>query len=246
MTRPAAAAATGCVSCSRTRTDVNFQEICRELGSRCEVTGYSGIVPGTSTGYQAKVVGWARDAWRAIQQEHEWTFLRKPLNFLTVAGQADYLPANIQVAGAPVRSYDVESIRIYRNAVGRSDEQFLVEWSWREWYDTYGYGDQVDGRPTLFAVRPDDNAIVLGAIPDDEYRVVGYYWRQAQELAQPSDEPIIDGELHMAIVYKAMLSYANTEAASEVKLEAQERLDEIMSLMCRRYLPAGDSRGPLA
>lgn len=225
---------------------MNFQDICRELGSRCEVTGYSGIVPGTSTGYQAKVVGWAREAWISIQQQHEWTFLRKALNFVTVAGQADYLPATIQAANAPIRAYDTETLRVYRDAIGKADEQFIVEWGWDDWYDTYGYGTQVNGRPTLFAIRPDDNAIVLGAVPDDVYRCVGFYWRQAQRLADPGDVPIIDEEMHMAIVFKAMLTYANTEAASEVKLEAQERLDEIMSLMRRRYLPAGDSRGPLA
>jgi len=225
---------------------MNFQDICREIGSRCEITGYQNIVPGTSTGVHGKVVGWAREAWVALQQEHEWTFLRKQLNFTTTAGQADYLPANIQIAGAPVRFYDISSLRLYRNAIGKSDEQFLVEWSWDEWYDTYGYGDQVNGRPTLFAIRPDDNAIVLGAVPDDVYRVVGFYWRQAQRLSDPADVPIIDEEMHMAIVFKAMLTYANTEAAAETKIEASERLDEVMSLMRRRYLPQSDSRSPLA
>lgn len=226
---------------------MDFQTICRELGSRCEITGYASIVPGTSTGEHGKIVNFAADAWVEIQQEHEWNFLKKDFSFTTVDGQEAYLSSAIQAAQAPIRFYDVDTFRVYRTSIGLSDEQFLAEWAWEAWYDTYGYASQVSGRPALFAVRPEDNAIVLGPKPDaGGYTVRGKYWRQAQRLSAAGDVPIIDDEYHMVIVYKAMISYANREAAQELKLEAAERLDAMMSIMRRRYLPSYDSRESLA
>lgn len=225
---------------------MNFAELCREVGSRCEITGYASINPESSTGEHGKVVSWTREAWVSLQQQHEWTFLRRDFSFTTALGQSTYLRAAIQAEGAPVRAIDVESVRCWRESIGRADEQFMVEWDWDEWYDTFGFGIQPQSRPQVFTIRPEDSAFVLGPLPDDIYRISGKYWRQAQRLTQAADTPVIDDEMHMAIVFKAMLTYANRESAAEIKLEATERLDEVMSLMRRRYLPAGSSMRPLA
>lgn len=225
---------------------MDFTSLCRATARLCDVTGHASLVVAGATGEHANVVDWTREAWRSLQQEHEWSFLRKNLSFLTTADQDAYLTSFMLVAGSPIRDIDRESVRIYRESIGRSDEQFLVEWDWDSWYDTYGYGTQVSSRPSVFAIRPDDRAMVLGAVPDAIYRVVGKYWRQAQELTLAADEPIIEAELHMVIPYRAMLSYANREAAPEAKREGVEQLDTLMQLMRRMYLPQVHSGGPLA
>lgn len=225
---------------------MNFTELCRETARLCDITGHTGLVVADARGEHANVVQWTRNAWTAIQQQHEWTFLRKNLSFVTVAGQDAYLEASIQAEGAPIRDIDRESLRVYSEAIGRADEQFLVEWDWESWYDVYGYGIQVPARPAVFAIRPDDSALVLGAVPDGVYRVVGKYWRQAQELVLGDDVPIIKAELHRAIPYQAMLSYGNREAAAEAKQEAVEQLATAMALMQRLYLPQAMTGGPLA
>lgn len=225
---------------------MNFQEICRELGDRCEVTGYDSIVPGQSTGEAGRVVKWARDAWVRIQQEHEWRFLRTDLSFLTQIGVATYSPAIVQAANKPLRFIDFDTLRCYLESIGKSDEQILVELEWDEWNDLYNFGTPPSGRPAHAALVASSNSLIISPVPDAIYRVTGTYWRQAQVLTAADDIPIVDDELHMAIVYRGMLTYANREGANDVRAEAESNLEDLMAIMRRRYLSSGERRGPLA
>lgn len=225
---------------------MDFTELCRETARLADVTGWSTLVVAGATGEHQHVVRWTRNAWLALQQMHEWSFLRADLSFVTVADQAAYTEATMQAVDKPIRYIDRESVRVQLESLGSVDQQFMTEWDWGEWYNTFGYGPQVSGRPMIFSIRPDDQAMVLGSIPDAVYRITGKYWRQAQSLTLGTDVPIIKDELHMLIPYQALLSYANREAAAEAKTEAVERREEMLPLMRRLYLPAVHGGGPLA
>ena len=59
-------------------------------------------------------------------------------------------------------------------------------------------------------------------------------------------EAAIDSSLHMIIPYRAAMMYANREASQELKLEAVENYDALLTRMERLYLPEVSGGGPLA
>lgn len=223
---------------------MNFLALCQETARLCEITGGGPAAVATATGENLSVVRWTREAWRNLQNMHDWDFMRKTLSFQTVASQADYTRA--QMNATDIKSIDEDSMRVYKTSIGKPDEGYLVEWSWQDWYDTFDFGSQTTGRPMVYAIRPEDKAMVLGSIPDDVYTIKGRYWSQAQELTADGDTPAIDEDLQMIIPYRALLSYANREVAAELKQEAHEQYSVLIARMMDRYLPSIGFGGPLA
>lgn len=223
---------------------MNFLALCQETARLCEVTGGGPTAVATATGENLSVVRWTREAWRNLQNMHDWNFMRKTLSFQTVAGQAAYTRA--QMSAMDIKSIDEDSMRVYKTSVGKADEGFMVEWSWQDWYDTFDFGAQTNGRPMVYAIRPEDSAMMIGSIPDDIYTIAGRYWSQAQAMSVDDDTPAIDEDLQMIIPYRALLSYANREVAAELKQEAMEQYSVLMAKMMDRYLPAIGFGEPLA
>lgn len=224
---------------------MNFLELCQETARIAEITGGGPRSVVSQTGENLDVVRWTREAWVDIQNLQLWDFLRKELLFPTVAGQQYYTRA--QMGASDMRKVDEDTLRIYRDSVGTSDEQYLVGWDWEVFWNTYGFAQQAQGRPNIFTIRRSDKAMGLGQIPDSgDYKVRGWYWSRAVRMALDADEPAIDEELQMVIPYRAVMHYANREAAAEVKQEAVENYGPLMDRMYEQYLPAVSMGGPLA
>jgi hypothetical protein len=101
-------------------------------------------------------------------------------------------------------------------------------------------------KPAEFAIRPDDDAILCGAIPDDVYVISGDYYRVAPDLAVDADEPLIPERFQMAIVWLAVKSYAGYEEAGGLYTHAGIQYNKSHGPLLINQLPAIGLGGPLA
>lgn len=198
-----------------------------------------------TTGQIEQFVAWVDTAWSEIQGLHdEWGWLRDDFSFNTVSGTGDYTLANI---GATDRRFWLtDTFRLYKTALGQSDEQFVYEWDYPVFRDTYRYGPQVDQRPFNFAINPKDSSILLGPKPDDVYTVYGEYIKHPGVLTLDTDEPPLKEHLQMIIVYGAMSYYGLEQGAAEVIARAERGYSRLLNQLEREELPDVTFGEPMA
>lgn len=231
---------------------MNYLQLVQRL--RSEV-GASGTGPSSvigQIGQSQRLVDWINTAWLEIQGVHNtWNWMRKPFAWETVAGVGDYLPSAItntltgQVM-SDLRYWWKDEFRAQKKSIGVQDEQWLVEWEYQVFRNTYRFNLQVNGRPVVFAEKPQGKAIMLGQIPDDVYIITGEYQQRAWSLVNNDDTPDIPVEYHMAIVYKAMEYYGLYEAAPEVLARGQKQYQALLTQLEHEQLQEVHLGNPLA
>lgn len=232
---------------------MNFLQLAQRLSVECGVSGTGPTSVLNQTGMNGKLVNWVQSAWLEIQGVHDnWGWMRKQFAFDTVAGTGDYLPTAVtnKVTGQTItdlRYWWKDTFRCQKVSIGVQDEQWLVEWEYQVFRNTYRFNLQVNGRPVVFAVNPQGKAIMLGQIPDDVYDVHGEYQCVPSELVGNDAVPgIPNSALHMVIVYKAMQFYGLYEAAPEVLARGNTEYSRLMNQLEREQLPEIYLGNPLA
>ena len=231
---------------------MNLLQLCQRLSSECGVTNTPMTSTAGVTGTNLKLVNWVKSAWLEIQGVHDnWNWMREPFAFNTVAGTGDYVPTDITntVTGqtfTDLRYWWKDTFRCQKVSIGVQDEQWLVEWEYQVFRNTYRFNLQVNGRPVVFAVRPNAKAIMLGQIPDDVYQISGEYQVLPSDLSADTDVPALPEHLHMVIVYKAMQFYGLYEAAPEVLTRGNTEYSRLMNQLEREQLPEMYLGNPLA
>lgn len=231
---------------------MNFLQLTQRLRQECGVAGTGPVTTAGQIGQAKKLVDWINTAWLEIQGLHNtWNWMRKPFSWVTVAGTGDYLPSALTntLTGQPMtdlRYWYKDTFRAQRQSIGVQDEQWLVEWEYNVFRNTYRFNVQVNGRPVVFAENPQGKAILLGQKPDDVYIITGEYQKRAYSLALDADVPDIPEEYHMMLVYKAMQYYGLFEAASEVLQRGQLQYQALLTQLEREQLQEVYLGNPLA
>lgn len=226
---------------------MNYLQLVQEL--RSEV-GASGTGPSSVTGQiglPQRLVGWINKAWLEIQGRHDvWGFMRKPFEFTVAQGVTRTTPAEAGLSD--LRYWHKDTLRCWRNSLGISDEQWLVEWEYQVFRNTYRFNQNrtLQGRPMVFAEYPNGKALEFGPLPDETYTVVGEYQRIPTPLVADTDVPDLQEHQHMIIVYKAMEYYGLYESAGEVLSRGQKQYSALLAQLEREQLPAVYLGDPLA
>lgn len=239
---------------------MNFLEICRRTAQECGATG-STTVPSAVTGQSGelgRIVNWCAAAYLDIcNQKDNWRFLRSRFSVPTVVGQEAYaitdctdtkLSAAMTVANfAKWITEKHDTFRIYLTADGSSTQQNI----WPQTYDWFRYLYQrnnppANNKPVDFAIRDDDNAILLGPKPNGLYTVIGEYYRRAPALAADDDTPLFPDRFHLAIVWRAVRSYALYEEDGGLYAAAEREYKKFYGPLERDQLPRLRLGGPLA
>lgn len=231
---------------------MNYLQLVQRLSSE---VGASGTGPSSvlgQTGANQRLVNWIGSAWLEIQGLHNtWNWMREKFEWETVAGTGDYLPTDITntLTGQPMtdlRYWYKDTLRCQKKSIGIQDEQWLVEWEYYVFRNTYRFNEQVNGRPVVFAENPQGKAIMLGQIPDDVYLITGEYQKSQWALTNNSDEPDVPEAYHMMIVYKAMDYYGMFEAAAEVVARGKAQYQALLTQLEREQLQEVYLGNPLA
>lgn len=215
---------------------MNFLQLAQKLRQECGVAGLGPVSTNGQVNEAKRLVDYIKDAWLEIQGKHEnWMFMRSSFSAVVTAGQGERTPVQLGITN--FRRWDTETLRCYRTADGIVDEQFLIEWDYKVFRDTYRFGQQAPGRPVVFAIRPENKAIMLGSVPETSYTLTGDYITGPVTLNGDADTPAIPEGLHMVIVYKAMEYYGLFESAPEVLERARRGLGVYMPMLERDQLP---------
>jgi len=223
---------------------VNFLELCRAVRREAGIAGSGPVAVAGQVGEADRIVQWVSQAWTNIQLlRPDWNFLRSNFALNTTQGVREYAPSAVGIAATHDR-YLTETFRIYRTAEGVASEGWLNEWAYPVFRDTYQFGAQAPGMPTVFSIRPQDDAILLGPVPDGEYTITGERITRPIVLIADADTPVVRPEFHSLIVARAIIDYAYHEAAPESLAKAQLLWSELWPRFEQRYLPEMGSVAP--
>lgn len=231
---------------------MNYLQLAQRLNSEVGASGTGPTSVVAQTGMNLRLVNWINTAWLEIQGLHNtWNWMRQPFNWETVAGTGDYLPTAITntLTGdlmTDLRYWYKDTFRAQRKSIGIQDEQWLVEWEYYVFRNTYRFNLQVVGRPVVFAENPQGKAIMLGQVPNDVYLITGEYQQKAWNLTANGDEPDFPEAYHLMIVYKAMLYYGLYESAGEVIQRAQLQYQALLTQLEHEQLQEVYLGNPLA
>ena len=226
---------------------MNFLQLVQSLRQECGIAGTGPTSTVEQVGQAKKLVDWINDAWLEIQGKHDtWGFMRKPFSFVVAQGVGDHLPSAVGLSD--LREWHRGTLRCYRTAIGFQDEQWLVEWEYQVFRNTYRFNLQreLQGRPVVFAVRPNAKELMLGPLPDAGYTVVGEYQALPSPMFGDDAVPALPAHLHKIIVYKAMEHYALFESAPEVLTRARQQYTTLMAQLEREQLESLYLGDPLA
>lgn len=227
---------------------MNNLQLVQRLRRKCRVIGANpATIEGVTLNEElARLIDWTNEAWVSIQNERaDWRWMRKSAQFQTVAGQPSYTIA--QIGLTDFGNWDRETFRTYNTLAGKSGEIQLDYIDYDTWRNQYQFSGFRDARtmPVQFTWLPDDS-VGLGPTPTDGYTVTGDYFAIATEMTKNIDVPGLPAQYHMAIVYRAMMFYGASEAASEVYNEGEAEYKKLMYQVRRRELPEITMGGALA
>lgn len=145
--------------------------------------------------------------------------------------------AAINTSGTQSGVHTITSSNVLTYA-GLRSEIFMTYVDYEFWRDGYEFGAlrQTQTRPTIMTITP-DKSIGLGPFPIDGYTVLGDYFRVPTEMAVDTDTPSLPTQFHMAIVYRAMMSYGAFEAASEVYQRGETEFNKLIRRVAADRLP---------
>jgi hypothetical protein len=229
---------------------MNFLTLTARLRRKCRVVGTGPTtVIGQNEEY-ARLVDWINEAWMQIQRKRtDWMWMRNSMSFPVVDSQATYTLTEIESTGTGFSNFgnwDRNTVRCYLTATGTSDESRLGELDYNQYLNLYQYGASrtATGRPDIFCITP-GNGIGLGPVPLGGYTVSADYFKVATEMTADIDTPSLPTQFHMAIVYRAMMFFGVSEAASEVYEEGLTEFRAIMAQIEDHQLPEMLEAGPL-
>lgn len=227
---------------------MNFLALCQRTREICGVSGTGPASVLNQTGEMLRVVNWVADAWREVQMWQPWGWMVGDFSFTTTANKREYTPADVGLADQ--LNWHLDTFRCYLTSAGVAGEQFLVDVDY-DWYrDVYQFGSMNTraDRPIQFAIKPENQAIVLGPMPDAAgYTIYGKYQKSPHTMSGNADNP--DGlqeQYHMMIVYRAAMKYAMYENAPEVLADARSNFQFLLARLQDDWLPDLEIGGPLA
>ncbi len=117
---------------------------------------------------------------------------------------------------------------------GSSHKLFFVPWA--RWKDSYEYSNPSRGMPQYFTETP-DGKVDFYPRPDKDYAFTFSYTKQLEELVEYTDTPAMDSRYHGAIVWLAVMYYANFDRMNDLWVKASKRHHKFMYAIDRDLGP---------
>ncbi|KAF1008997.1 MAG: hypothetical protein GAK28_00629 [Luteibacter sp.] len=225
-----------------------FLELCKDVHRIARIgEDPPGTAPETVVGQEGvlfEVINWVQDAYRDIQEDQrDWAFRER---------SATVTIGTVRTVDALLLPDDYEALRPFtadfrhRNilvaptgtAPSASQPVWFIEWEdWRGGRYERGQAAGATGMPGYFTVMP-DGALRFDRTPDAPLDIIIAYRRSVHELLADSDVPILPPQHHQAIVWRALMSYADSrEKTQESYQKWERRRNQAMARLYREQLP---------
>lgn len=216
--------------------------LAQRLASECGV-GQSATtdVPTAVTGQVGelkRVCNWIRDSYREIQGDNLYQFLWERSQTVIPAGTA----ISALTTGVTQQRWDTNSA-FYLPA--GQDRFYLDYLPWKR-FDATFTDQQIAANSQLktFSIRP-DNFMVVDATVLANTTVVCDRYKNPVDLVASTDIPLLPDDLHMLIVYEAIVRYANFDEAGSLRATSMAMATSMKHMLNERCLPTITLGDPL-
>jgi len=201
-------------SASVSPSALTFLQLCNRTARECGITRDAMTDVQGQVGVLADVVHRTADAWREIQGERKFSWM--------------WEAASLTLGAASRTIVDMIPAGRYITDTGMIGDLYLDYLPWGDFRVQWPDRTQV-GTPTAWSVRPDMviefNHTPAGPLTFDVER-----YMNRTELVLSGDTPNMPGHLHMAIVWKSVMTYASVgEEAGALYAAALEKYKPILA-----------------
>lgn len=202
---------------------MTFLELCQRLREKAGIPGAGPSDVVAQSGELGVLVNLIAQAWLDIQNLHTtWHFL------WTSGGEITVVPG-----GGP---YNVANFKKFATRPVIDGTDWLTERDYYDYKAQYDVSTVTTGRPTYIMVQP-DRKIIFETNPGQNHTVTFDYFRTPQELTAAADVPLAPARHHMAIVWLALLRYAEGEEAGNLVQTAQLEYRKALASLQMDQLP---------
>ncbi|NID14964.1 hypothetical protein [Luteibacter yeojuensis] len=225
-----------------------FLELCKDV-HRISRIGEDppGTAPETVIGQEgvlAEIVSWVQYAYRDIQEDQrDWAFRESTATVTGVAVRtvdAALLPADYETLRPYTSDMRHRHILVAPTGQGVAAQQpaWFVPWEeWRGGRYERGSAASATGLPNYFSVMP-DGSLRLYPTPAQAVDITFAYTRALATLEADTDAPILPAQHHQAIVWRALMIYADSrEKTQESYQKWERRRKQAMARLYREQLP---------
>jgi hypothetical protein len=177
-------------------------------------------VVGASDRNQRLVNAYA-DAWRELQSERDWKWMRATLDAALTIGKQTYTGAELGATrfGRWRREDDTYSVYLYRP--GYPNTRWEVSyWNLDDFRAQYVYLQWSNTTPVAWTFD-ESNQLLLGPAPNDAYQLRIEYWKEPSELAADADAPDLPDRFALLPMWRALQDIAKSDAKPEVLAKAE-------------------------
>lgn len=202
---------------------MNYLALCQRTVLEASIAGNG---PSSVSTPQSKelqrIINWVADEWLLLQGTRCWSWQWENPT-LTV------LAATNSVAGtiAPAR-YAVDATFIGSTPI--------IYYPWDQFRMLWPAGDVADGQPDAWSIRP-DLAFVVNAKPTADTAITVERYANPTALAADDDVPGMPEDLHMYLVWAALMKYAARDEAGSLYSTAEKFANDIKAAIMERCLP---------
>lgn len=189
---------------------MTFLEGVQRLAALAGVTSPGSV--STAVTRHADLVRYYQIAHEEIQNKYfDWFFLWSE-------GEIPVTPGTAVYSDSDVGSWDID--RLYLDGNPLKGYQ----------YPDYDTNDAAIGTPKCAVILP-NNSVKLHPTPSQSHTLAYEYYKAPAVLALDADTPLIPERFQMAIVGRALVLYANFEAAEELRMQGSEIYQQYMETL---------------
>lgn len=181
------------------------------------------------TGRIGKIVHWVNLAWNVIQNHHaSWQWMHDTFEGDIEPEMHRYSHIQMGIQRFGRWSTLPYTVSIYDKEIGKADESFIHPIPYRDYRRIYDIGDTHTGRPACFSIDP-SNLILVGPVPDKEYRIRGEYYKSAQVLVNDADLPELPVRFRPIIGWFALVLLSKHDEAGFAVSAAAQNYQQYLS-----------------
>lgn len=169
---------------------------------------------------QVRYANAVADAWRELQSERDWRWMRASLDATLVVNQQTYTATALGATRfGRWRPEDPEyCVRAY--AVASPDALWTVNfWQLDQFRDNWIYRDMGASNPFAWTIDENDQ-LLIGPRPSEAFKLRIDYWKEPSELAADTDTPDLPDRFKLLPMWRALQEIAKSDAAPEVLARA--------------------------
>ena len=174
-----------------------------------------------------RYANWYADAWREIQSERAWRWMRASLDVALTVDQQTYTAAGLgAVRFGRWRPQDPDYCVQSYAAASPSALFDLHFWQLDRFRDNWVYRDMGASQPFTWTIDERDQ-LLIGPRPSEAFKLRIDYWKEPSELVVDADAPDIPERFKLLPMWRALIEVGKADAATEVLLRAEKNYADL-------------------